>query len=296
MSLIEVMIAAGLMGALSYMGMMLFEQQNKQARDIQVRFEVQDVLGQIRSLLGDSLSCQASLAEVKVDNNGSDTAPSFLSEVVDIQDNKFVTKDRFHTMASQPDRKYGNNLVQIQKYELSNNNDPEVGINESTRTGSLYLNVYFDKGKLALGGAIIRKSILLKIVLDSEVNKIVSCTSSNVVSGSNGGIGQTLVIADPNVNSLLYNLTGDEACSKLGHKCVAVISNNYLSRSTGDSGIGFVCSSSYNLKLQGVEMGAGKSQWHSCYAKLGNYNTFSTNSPDGKSSAECKGVFTAICL
>jgi len=295
MSLIEVMIAAGLMGALAYMGMMLFEQQNKQARDIQVRFEVQEVLGQIKSMLGYSLSCQASLAEVKVDKNDSETAPSFLTEVVDFKDNKFITKDRFHTTASQPDKKYGNNLVQIQKYELSDNNDPEVGINESTRTGNLYFNIYFDKGKSALGSEVIRKSILLKIVLDPDVDKIVSCSSTDVISTGSGG-GQSLVIADPKVNTLLNNLTGTEACAKLGHKCAAVISNNYLLQSSGSDGIGFVCASSYNQKLQGVENGAGKSQWHSCNAKLGAFSTFSGNSPDGKSSVECQGLFTAICL
>lgn len=296
MSLIEVMIAAGLMGALAYMGMMLFEQQNKQARDIQVRFEMQDVLGQIKGLLYYSLSCQASFAEAKVDQKGAETAPSFLTEVVsyDKDKKKFNTKDRFHTTASQPDKKYGNNLIQIQKYELSDNNDPEVGINEETRTGSLYLNVYFDRGKGALGSEIIRKSLLLQIVLDSEKDKIVSCQSTESVTKSNGS--QSIVIANPNENALLNNLSGDEACNKLGHTCVAVSSNNFVSETSGsDSSLGFVCSSSYNLKLKGIPDGQGKSQWHNCSAKLGTFPTFEFNSKDGRSSVSCSANFTALC-
>lgn len=293
MSLVEVMIAAGLLGAIAYMGMNLFEQQSRQARDVTTRFEMQDLMTQMSRLLSDSGSCKASFAEIPFKSGQTLEGPTFLSEVIGKDGDKNLTKDRYFTKNADPSKKYGNNTLQIDRYELSNNNDTEVGVDEKTGTGTYYLNIYFDRGDKVVGSHILLKSLLLNIELDSDKKTIANCYTSGGMGG--GGKASKLVILDPTVDTSLANLTGIEACNRRGLECVTVHSLNFVFESFGDPSLGQICPTVYNQKLPGIKEAVPKSPWHQCDAKLGVFKTFESITTGGKGNIQCQAVFTAFC-
>ncbi|GAB4018180.1 MAG: hypothetical protein Fur0010_19240 [Bdellovibrio sp.] len=294
MSLIEVMVAAGLMGVMAYMGMMLYEQQNRQSRDLQSRFEVQDVLAQISSLLANPDSCQASLGVVDITQADTVPGPPFLTEFIGVdKNNKAITKDRFLTKLNDSTKKYGNNLLQIDRYEISTNGDEEMGLNQELKKARLYFNIYFDRGDKVAGASVLRKSVIVNFELGDN-NKIVSCYSQGM-GGGKGSAGNKLVIIDPSNDSTVGNLSGAEACAKKGLTCVAVHSHNFVNESYGDPSIGQVCASAYNQNLPGVKNSAPKSPWHQCNAKLGIFTTFTSASSNGQGGVQCQAIFSAFC-
>jgi type II secretory pathway pseudopilin PulG len=186
-SLVEVMIAAGMLGLVSLGVMQLTSNQSKSTKTFETKFEVTSIVAEIRTLLSNTESCKATFATNPANggtaydyNEGALSNPMSLRSVRGL-----VTRDRY---TSNTDKNlapsYGNANVKILSYELSDA-DPSVGINAADTQGTTHLIIEFYRGRGGLGKDTIKKKILINIERESTAdNSVKDCNIGSVGLGS----------------------------------------------------------------------------------------------------------------
>ena len=164
-TLLEIMVAVGLMGALSLAGMQLFKNQTAAQRNVEANYEVVAILNQIRSVLNRTENCTRTFsAGFRPDGTSTPGAPTFLQK--ERMDGSGW--DRLYEVGvGQP----GN--IKIVEYRLSK---PATGF----AANEAKLSIVFSKGK----GAIREESIkALKMVYTLNASgNILTCYAFNSAS------------------------------------------------------------------------------------------------------------------
>jgi type II secretory pathway pseudopilin PulG len=294
-SMIETLIVAGILGALSLFAMEMLERQNKMLKTVEAKFALQSIHTQITQVVANGTNCFATFNDVNIKplllspkENPEGIFPHLQKEYESITDNEVDSefKPIFHTKESDPKAKYEG--ITIEKYTLSLREDNFI--EEESLSATISLDIHYDLGRNILGGRYRRKSLNLSLNFSEEdPSLLTSCHSSN----SSTNKGSNLVIIDPLSETEYSNLTGQEACQNLGKTCLQVISQNYASKAYGQIGIGNLCQINYNQPLTGVEQGSPISNIHSCEAKLGQFETYKIEQT--AFGVTCQGIFKAQC-
>lgn len=184
-SIVQVILAAGMMGGLAIGLMQLTKQQMAGTSRVEAGYEVAATLQKIRAILSDPVNCKESfLGEVVHSFNSRATASA----------DRIVKKDRSGNFNDNfiVGERYGQGNIKINSYGLTFTETPPV-------TDEAFLIIQFDRGRAVGKGSIINKKIPLEITADAS-NKIQTCaaTSSGV-----GGIWQRM--PPPNENKIFYN-------------------------------------------------------------------------------------------
>lgn len=180
MTLVETMVAAGLLGGLAVAGMTLFKTQNKAQKTVEQNYEVTATLGAIRSILADSANCSSTL-------NLGGLNPTVTQTV-------FATAPRGPGIEKDsggrvypPGAQIPGNQLRIISYTLTKNPDPGPNI---TR-----LNILFSRGSNVQTDQI-TKTILINYVGTTSISSCYAVTSGN--SDSLWQISST-------INDIFYN-------------------------------------------------------------------------------------------
>jgi prepilin-type N-terminal cleavage/methylation domain-containing protein len=186
-SLVEVMVAAGMLGLVSLGVMKLTENQSKSSKTFETKFEVTSIVAEIRTLLSNSDSCTSTFVTNPA-NGGA--AYSYnqgaLSDPMSLRNTRgAVTTDKYTANSDKTAAPtYGNANVKILSYELSDA-DPSVGINAGETQGTTHLIVEFYRGRGGLGKETITKRILINVEREGPAdNRIKDCNIGSVGLGS----------------------------------------------------------------------------------------------------------------
>lgn len=166
-SIVQVMIAAGLLGAIALIATQLTTNMNKGLKNAESQADVQSLLQAMQRLLADPENCSATFL-------GKD--PKDAQNVVNAL--KSGTADDYKTIALDPTVKYGQGQLRINSYTLTDASDA-VDV-DTLKTTDLIIS--FDKGKSGLTQKV-SKRIPLKVELDPN-GKILSCIATTNASDS----------------------------------------------------------------------------------------------------------------
>jgi type II secretory pathway pseudopilin PulG len=277
--LLEVTIAAGLMGGLAMVFMNIMEQQTKTVQEMEMRQEIDLLLEDIRSILNDRGSCQASL-------KGLDPLEAELTTLIQRYPTKDGGTEEKGKYSTTDKEKFAHGLT-IDRLELSGEDDPNVGIVQGTNYGDTNLVVTFNRGDKGFSSRILTRKIKVSFELDST-DKISSCSAM-----ASSARGMAITILDPTREASLNNLSGDDACSKRGLKCAHTQSLNFAAEVSGDISLAQSCPVAYNTDIPGVEKGLPRGNTHPCSVKLGLHPTFKLSS--STTNLTCMGLFSAVC-
>lgn len=298
-SLVEVMIAAGIMGVMAVFFYKYFADQMKQQKTVMLKMEEGNLLNEIRLLLMNQSNCAETFKD-QVLNLNKDGYDPFEEPVIDLkkvyikpiegeEPEKEVVPKYLKWIQKDQEKKYGNGMLKIADYNFRYSKDQTALISKFKRA-EINLEVIFDRGKNAYGNAQKPYRIPLEIEVDDS-KKLVSCSSMGLPAGGEAG----LVALDAKVLPGYEGKTGNEACKTKNLACAYLISTNFVSNSSGTDAPLYTpaCMSSYNKSLQGVKNGVGVSNIHSCDAKVGSFTTFELNLSGV--FVECGATFVAIC-
>jgi type II secretory pathway pseudopilin PulG len=154
MTIVEVMIAAGLLGGLALAGMTLFQNQNKAQKTVESNYEVATTVGQIRSVLSDITNCTASFTGKNINGGSVNVIKKNGTSVFPINTN--LPGD-----------------IQVKSYQL-NNTVPNLAANETV------LQITFARAKSALQMDVVRS---MKLVYTGSPT-VVSCYALSNTSDS----------------------------------------------------------------------------------------------------------------
>lgn len=287
-SLIEVMIVAGLLAGLSLVAMHLLEEQKKISKDTQTRFEIEQITAQIARTLSNSNSCLKTFETVKI-KELLKSDPNFTESIFDTllkYNDKTEESSRIYELNASSKKSY--NGIKIVKYEVLNR-PPEVELNEDDVQGEVIFRISYDRGDGVYGNKILRKDLILNVNFSQDdKNELKNCSTAGFSGNSSGQIK----ILNPEIDKSLIDKSGTENCLAISKTCVAVVSQNFSTSSTGTN-LSNLCNSNYNTGLVGVSQGSQISNFHSCDARLGTYQTY-TITGNGF-SLQCSGIFVAIC-
>lgn len=256
--------------------------QIKSQKNLEKRFEALNRATEIQRILTSSKNCRETFKNINFTDYLFNQEPLPLTDFKKYRKIKIgnSTKEEFlstNTIKSPyPSKSFHlrRPFIKLRDYE-------KVKEGETIREVDIYLILPFSWTE---------QSTARKIPLSLRLNdqgKIESCSTGN----SSGA--EQLVVLDPTKNPPLNGLTGKKACKDQGLTCLKVYSQNYATTVYGQIGLDNLCATNYNKSLPGVEDGANLSQWHSCDAKLGIYETYSI---DKKSlQLTCKGIFSSFC-
>lgn len=163
-SLLEVLLAAGLMGGLSLVVTQLAQNSQKSITSLESSNDVLTVVQGIQSVLSNPENC----TETFRSKNASDEADA----VTAIKDKSSgVFEDNYKTIAADPNMVYGQRRLKISSYSLS---DSTTDVDVAS-LGTTHLLVTFDKGASSFSQNVI-KVIPLKVQVDGS-GDITSCVS-----------------------------------------------------------------------------------------------------------------------
>jgi prepilin-type N-terminal cleavage/methylation domain-containing protein len=300
-SMIETLIVAAVLGALSLFAMELLDRQTRMLKTVENKFALQSVHAQISNLLSASNNCLESFrttdikaylldSEAESDKADNSVIPflqkEFLFKEEDSDEVESEYKPTFHTIKSDPSSKYEGLTITKYNFDLREDNLLE----QESLSATVSLNIYYDLGPNTLGGRQKRKSLNLSLKFSEEnPSELTSCkvTSSGAINKG------SLIHLNPIAETEFKDMTGDEACESIGKGCVQVLSQNYASKAYGQIGIGNLCQINYNKTLQGVKKGSPVSNIHDCTAKLGQFETYKIEKT--AFGVTCQGIFTAQC-
>lgn len=295
-TLVEVMIAAGIMGVMAVFFYKFFADQMKQQRTVMQRMDEYNIVNEIRLLLMNTDNCAETFKDKEVEKTKTD------ENVIDNLKKVYIKYEEGKTEPTKEvvekyelyekgknEKKFGQSHIKINSYKIEVDNDGRKIINEFKR-GEVELRVEFDRGKGTFGNQNKFYKIPLTVSVDGD-NEITSCSSMGLPAGGEAGL-VVLKLAD---NPKLSGVTGNVACKDKGLACAYVASTNFVGVASGVDSSQYTpaCINSYNKGLQGVENGNGKSNIHTCEARIGIYETFSISV--GTSSITCLGNFHAVC-
>lgn len=291
-SLIEVMVAAAILGALSYFGLQLTEQMRANQKATEKRFEAFSLSSEVQTLLASSGNCLETFKDIPIKSladwekeSEANTSISSLKKKFYLANNpEPIIREKFKVSPIDEPIYYSG--LRVDSYLLEK--DPEDYISEDSLEASLTLKIRLFHS----GDQLIQKRLPLTFKFDPvEPSKLTSCHSSG--SGASGGGGATEII-DPIKETSAANKTGNEACKELGKTCAFVSSINYASNLYGEQGaLSNLCLIGYNQGLPGIDNGNPKSNIHSCEAKIGRFQTYQISEKDY--GLTCQGIFLAHC-
>lgn len=298
-TLVEVMIAAAIMGAMAMYFTRYFTDLMKQQNTVMTRMEETSLLNDIRLLLMKQDNCTAAFKGIDITYTSDNILPlndpikhlyrSYKLYKEDEVEEKLVEKF-FVWEKGKKEVKYGQKKLKISNYSFKLSKDNYKSLIKF-KQGEIEFIVTVDRGQSTYGSEQRSYTLPLELALDDS-NEITSCSSMGMAGTGGGGI----VVLDSNKIPTLMGKTGNEACKTKALSCAYVQSTNYLLKSTAGVDTAYystVCVSSYNQTLPGIKSGGGVSNIHSCEAKLGVYETFQLAVGDG--IMNCAGTFLAIC-
>ncbi len=300
-SLVEVLVASGIMGVMAVFFYKSFNDNMKQQKTVISRMEESNIINEIRLLLMNQKNCSETLKdqEFRLDVTGKDNLEEpilFLKKVMTSatpegeEPTDEVTKEKYHLFEKgENEAVHGNARIKITNYYLQY--DKEVVSNlEKVGREEVNFMVTFSRNSNSFGTTDKSYKIPLEITVDKDM-KLENCSSLGLPNAGKAGI----LALDANRSPSLNNLSGSEACKSKGMDCAYVHSTNYLLKSDGLDAPLYspACQSSYNKELDGVKKGVGVSNIHSCSAKLGSHETFDL--VVGATTITCAGTFVAFC-
>lgn len=300
-SLVEVLVASGIMGVMAVFFYKSFNDNMKQQKTVLSRMEEANIINEIRLLLMNQENCSESLKdqEFRLDVKGKDNLEEpieFLKKVMvsstpeGDEPAEKVTIEKFNLYEKgKNEAVHGNARVKITEYSLDYNKDTVANLQKVGREEVNFM-VKFTRSSNSFGSSEKAYKIPLEITVDKSM-KLENCSSLGLPNAGKSGI----LTLDANKSPSLSNLSGNDACKSKGMDCAYVQSTNYLLLSQGLDAPLYTpaCASSYNQKLDGVKKGVGISNIHSCSAKLGVHSTFLLQIDS--TSITCAGTFVAFC-
>lgn len=171
-TLIEIMIAIGLMGALSMWMMDIFKQQTKNEKTTATNMDIDSIGQEIRNIVADGNSCEKTFKGL---------APNKAAAVTEIK--KSLSDGSIQSRFKVNDTKIGNSSVLISGYDLKT--DEVYLIPAGQKNGETTLLINFDRGKMISGSKHKFFKIPLALTLD-EAGNILNChalaSTSNLAS------------------------------------------------------------------------------------------------------------------
>ncbi|MBK26713.1 MAG: hypothetical protein CME70_22120 [Halobacteriovorax sp.] len=302
-SLVEVMVAAGIMGVLSMFFYKYFTEQMKSQKTVLMKMEEANVLNEIRILLMNSTNCLETLKNQRLDANtdGIDTLEEPIDELKKVylkapspgeedKDPEVLVVPKFQRfIKGEQEVKHANRLVTISEYKIRFP-ETEEKILKTFNRGEINFEVVFDRGDKTFGTRFKPYQIPIEVAVDDS-QTVITCSSMGLPAGGEAGLVAIDAVKTPSYKGK----TGNDACKSKNLACAYVVSTNYVATSTGLDAPLYTpaCLSSYNQSLAGVANGVGMSNLHTCDAKLGVFKTFEVSV--GTASVECRGNFSAIC-
>ncbi len=182
-SLIEVLIAGGIMSAMALLLYQTLGNQQKSAKKIEVRIEADSIINDIRQTLGSRDSCLATLGG----RNASNTAIGVITDIKHLIKVfsgpplppiiKFTSNTNFDSAV-----KYGSGGVKILSYRLSavDPQDPSIGMVAGDVSGTTNLIITFRNN---LKEPIFEQRIRIDVTTVSAANRaIATCSSSGAIA------------------------------------------------------------------------------------------------------------------
>jgi prepilin-type N-terminal cleavage/methylation domain-containing protein len=160
-SLVEILIAIGLLGALSAWMMNIFTQQTKNEKTTATNMDIDAIGNEVRNIMADGLSCAQTFKGVEY--NKQEAAPEISKVLADSSVQKRFAVNQ---------KKIGNSSVMITSYDLKT--DETYFVPNGTKTGETVLIINYDRGKMIQGTKNKIFKIPLSITLDDN-SKIVTC-------------------------------------------------------------------------------------------------------------------------
>jgi len=294
-TMIETLVVAAILGALSLFAMEMLDRQNKMIKTVEAKLALQSVHSQLGEVVAKEANCMASFDAINIKSSlaapKEDSGSLFDSlqkefEFINGPDIEVELRPVFQTQTGDPKASYEG--ITIQKYTLSLREDNFI--EDDSLSATVSFDIHYDLGPNILGGRYHRKSINLAMRFsDADPTVLTSCHSAK----SSSTKGSSIAYLDPLTQPDYTNVSGNEACKSIGKTCLQVISQNYASKAYGQIGIGNLCQINYNQPLLGVKQGAPISNTHSCEAKLGQFETYKVE--QAAFGVTCQGIFTAQC-
>jgi prepilin-type N-terminal cleavage/methylation domain-containing protein len=230
-SIVEVMVAAGIMGVVTLGLNKLTETQFKTVKTVESSSEVTSILTQMKTILATSESCEATFVTNPANsgnpyriNQGALSDPMAIRQLSP-SSGSIVDKFIANTNKSLA-RKYGNGGVKILSYSLSTS-DSAVGITAGDTVGTTHLLVRFYRGKGTLGNEEIVKKIILNVERVSPTNnRIATCSTSSA------GVGAALASCSSLSGNYIQG-TPDE-CHLPDYRDLTVNTNNLPNRGVSE--------------------------------------------------------------
>lgn len=178
-SLVEVLVAAGMVGVIGLGVMSLTKQSSESAKSLEVNTEMVTVLNEMRAILSDPTNCKKTF-------DGKNAASSATPVDSLIYVNKSGTDvNKFETITRNPNAKYGQGRIKILEYALD---DSGAGVDVASEE-TTNLVVTFDRGKGISGNQTISKNIKLWVDVSAGGNiqdcRSISATANLIWTRSN---------------------------------------------------------------------------------------------------------------
>lgn len=171
-SLLEIMVAAALLGGLALTGAKLMENQTKSMKTVEVKAEYNAVLADIRSILAIEDSCLATFPGANATNaviGDIKQKPAFVATPV----SRYVANSNWQLATA-----YGNGNVRILSYQLGEANLGAVNPTTNTKVGTTNLIINMRSGlNRTVGAEIMVKRIPINVET-TAADIIIKCSSS----------------------------------------------------------------------------------------------------------------------
>jgi prepilin-type N-terminal cleavage/methylation domain-containing protein len=194
-TLLEVMVAMGIMGVAAVGGMRLMNNQMKSAKTVETRFEYGTIVNEIREILGDRNSCRATFNGRNIDNTPEGTVTS-IQHITNFGLPTQVTRAKYPSNTNPAlATTFGNGTVKILGYRLTTvDGDPTVGVLPvgTATEGSAMLLIRF---AVAAGGggagnttgtSETVKKIKLNVQINAAARTITECSSTGAMADLEG--------------------------------------------------------------------------------------------------------------
>ena len=208
--LVEIIVAAAVIGGLALVVMRFTQNATKVTNNVEANNDILTTVQQIQGILSDPESCTATLVGRRA-NNAINVVQALRLK------NNGVFIDAFQTKALNPSISFGQKLLKINSYSLS---DAAEDVDVTT-LGTTHFLVDFDRGTKGSQTTAITKKIYLRVVVNAS-GDIVSCSAFNSAaselwkysnnntdifySGGNVGIGTMVPTANLTVRATTFPL------------------------------------------------------------------------------------------
>lgn len=288
-SLVEVMIAAGLIGFFAILGMNMRDTMQRSQKILEGKFSSFQLMQDIETILSSGNSCYETFKEIdlkpfELEKEGfiQEIPIEGIKQVIQPEDKEDepIIKDVF-----KKNEKLDYAGTRISKFSLKKDGLSfiEKGFSRVTLTFNPSFQFDVKDSPTHIKGA------RINFTVDPDNFQIQGCSISR--TGSSGGGG--LSIADPTKDKSLEGMTGDQACESLNMACSHIVSQNFAAVVYGQDSLANLCQINYNSNANEFEKGTLLSNIHSCAAKVGTFETYVLKQKT--SGVTCKGIFSAVC-